>query len=180
MRHSPLGAASTRLWSSSSPWVRRRRDSRSEPYRKNSSEVSRFQPPPCTLQEEKRKEESGKRSKREEQPVAKWAHQRQVGAVKAFRLVLFLILLGTRMQTVKAVEEEISIRQEMDRILEKVLVPRADSSSRCRRMKFCESEWKEEGDWQERKRRNSQGKFPRTLEDDSQVRTQELLKNIAR
>ena len=34
--------------------------------------------------------------------------------MKAFRLVLFLILLGARMHTVKAVEEEISIRQEMD------------------------------------------------------------------
>ena len=82
-----------------------------------------------------------KRSKRKEQPVAKWVHQRQVGAMKAFQLVLFLILLGTRMQTVKAVEEEeISIRQEMDRKIEKVHVHHADSSNTCKRMKFCDRE----------------------------------------
>ena len=66
--------------------------------------------------------------------------------MKAFRLVLLLILLGTSMPIVKAVEEEISIRQEMDRIIEKVLVLHADSSNKCKRMKFCEREWKEGGD----------------------------------
>ena len=46
------------------------RDSRSKPCKKNSSEGSKFQPLLCTWQEEKREEESGKRSKREERPVA--------------------------------------------------------------------------------------------------------------
>ena len=89
--------------------------------------------------------------------------------MKAFRLVLFLILLGTKMHTVKSMEEEISIRQEMDRKLNKVLVHRADSSSRCRRMKFCESEWKEGGDWQEREKEGT-----------ARERTQGLWKKIAR
>ena len=65
-------------------------------------------------------EEYGKRSKRKERPVSKWVHKRQVGVTKASRLVLFWILFGTRVQMVKVVEEEVSIRQEMDRMLEKV------------------------------------------------------------
>ena len=124
---------------------RRMRDSRSNTSRKNSSEGSRSQSPLCTWQEKKRKEESGKRSKRKEQPVAKFVHKRQVGAMKAFRLVLFLILLGTRTQTVNAVEDEISVRQEMDRRLEKVPVPRADSGKRWRRVDTCESQCTERG-----------------------------------
>ena len=115
VRRSPMDAASTRLWSGSSPLERRMRDSR------------------------------GMRSKRKERPI----------------------LLGTRMQTVKVVEAEISIREEMDRTNEKVLVPHADSSNRCKRMKFCERELEEGGDWQERERRNSQ-------------RTQGLLQKTAR
>ena len=97
--------------------------------------------------------------------------------MKAFRRVLFLMLLGTRMQTVKAVEQEISIRQEMDRIIEKVHVPHVDSSNRCKRMKFCGIEWKERGDWQEKKGRNSQGKTQALFEENSQgrdARTQDL------
>ena len=56
--------------------------------------------------EVKREEESGKRSKRKERPVTNWVHMRQVGAMRAFRLVLLLVLLGTRMQTVKVVESQ--------------------------------------------------------------------------
>ena len=85
--------------------------------------------------------------------------------MKAFQLVLFLILLGTRMQTVK--------RQEMDRILEKVSVPGADSSNRCRRMKLREREWKERRDWREENGRNSQGKDARTLKRTVRVGTLE-------
>ena len=57
------------------------RDSRSKPCRRNSSEV-RDPNRSCTCQEEKKVEESGKRSKREEQPAAKWVHRHQVGAMK--------------------------------------------------------------------------------------------------
>ena len=58
--------------------------------KRNSTEGSKFQPLLCAWQEEKKEEEkSSKRSKRREQPVAKCVHQRQEGAMKAFRLVLF-------------------------------------------------------------------------------------------
>ena len=103
----------------------------------------------------KRRERRRVRSKRKERSVAKWVHKRQVGAMKAFRLVLLLILLGTRMQTVRAVEEEISIRQEMDHKIEKVLVPHADSSNICERMKCCERE----------KKKKQSGEGPSTFED---------------
>ena len=62
-------------------------------------------------------EESGKGSKRKEQPADEWAHRRQVGAMKAFQLVLFLILLGSSLPMVRAVEQEISTRQELDRTI---------------------------------------------------------------
>ena len=87
--------------------------------------------------EEKNDSKRLKRSRCKEQLVAKWVHQGQAGAMKAFRLVLFLILLGTRMQMVKAVEEEISIRQEMNRIIETVhALPRTQPQQ----VQFCERE----------------------------------------
>ena len=122
VRLTPMGAASTVSWSSSSPGERRMQDSRSKPCKRNSTEGSKFQPLLCTWQEEKKEEKRLERSKRKEQPFLMWLYQRQVGAMRAFWLVLFLILLGTRMQTVRAVEEEISIRREMDRKFEKVHV----------------------------------------------------------
>ena len=133
MRRSAMDAASTQLWSSPSLWERRVRDSRSKPCRKNSSGGSRPQQLLHMWQEEKKEEENGKRCKCKEQPVVKWVHRRQVGAMQAFRLVLFLILLGSRMLTVKAVEQECSAHQEMDRKLGKVSVLRADSSNISRR-----------------------------------------------
>ena len=83
------------------------RDIRSKPCRKHSPEGSSFQPPLCTWQEEERKEESATMSMRKEQPVTKRVHHRQLGAMKAFLLVQFMILLGTTMQTLKAAEEDI-------------------------------------------------------------------------
>ena len=68
---------------------------------------------------------------------------------------------------VEAVEKEISIRQELDHMIEKVPAPRVDSSNRRRRMKTCERGWKG-GDLQERKCKNSQEKDPRTFEENSQ------------
>ena len=78
--------------------------------------IRRFEVPatPVLMAGREEREESGKRSKRTERPVAKWVHKRQVGAMKTFWLVLLLI----RMQTVETVEEEISIRQEMDRTIQ--------------------------------------------------------------
>ena len=58
-----------------------------------------------------------RKSKHKEQPVAKWVNQRQEAAIKGFRLVLFLILLGIRMHILKAVGA-ISIHQEFGRSLE--------------------------------------------------------------
>ena len=75
-------------------------DSRSKHRKRNSTDGSRFQPHLCTWQRGEELDEG------KEQPVVKWVHQRQVGAMKAFWLVLLMILLGTRMQTVRAVEED--------------------------------------------------------------------------
>ena len=122
------------------PLKQHRRGSRSKPFTRSSTKDLRgfmkFQPLRCARQEERKEEKRTKRSKHKEQPVAKWVHQRQVGAIKGFRLVLFFILLGFRMQTVNAVEE-ISIRQEVDNIIETV------RSNRCKRMEFCNREWRE-------------------------------------
>ena len=63
-----MDAAMTRLWSSSSLWERRMRDGRSKPVHEEF--VRRFG------------RKSGKRSKCKKQPVVKWVHQRQVGAMK--------------------------------------------------------------------------------------------------
>ena len=60
------------------------RDSRFKPCKRTSSEGSRFQPLLCTWQEEKKEEESGKRSKRKEQPVAKWGPQAPGGRNEGF------------------------------------------------------------------------------------------------
>ena len=92
----------------------------SKPCRNNSSEDSRLQPLQSTWQEEKR-EENGKHRKRSRRK----RQERQVGGMKALRLVLLWILLGTR----SAVEEEISIRQETDCMLEIVSVIRAGGRS---------------------------------------------------
>ena len=102
--------------------------------------------------EEKREEENGKRSKRKERPVNKWVHERQGVVTKASWLVSLWILLGTRMQMVKAVEEEISIRRKMDRMIEKVHALHAGGGMRYKRMKTCERGRKGEGDWQREKR----------------------------
>ena len=84
-----------------------------------------------------RRRRGGRGASTKEQPVAKLVHLRRVGAMKAFRLVQFVILLGTRMQTVKSVEEDISIRQELGRTIETDLVPQlirpADRSTSLRR-----------------------------------------------
>ena len=59
--------------------------------------------------------ETGKRNRRK--------RKEKLGVTKAPQWVLLWILLGTRMQMVKAVEEEISTRQETDCMPEKVPVP---------------------------------------------------------
>ena len=41
------------------------------------------------------------------------------------------------------------------------------TTRRQQRMKFCEREWKERGDWREKKGRNKQGKDPRTFEEEN-------------
>ena len=76
--------------------------------------LRRFEAPtsPAQMPPNKKEEESWKRSTGKEKPVVgtKLVHQRQVSAVKALQPVLFLILLGSRVQMVKAVELEISVR----------------------------------------------------------------------
>ena len=107
----PMTAASVQWWSSSSLWERHMRDDNSKLCRRTSSEDSRSQPHLHKCQEE-----SGKRSKRKEKPDirAKWVHPRQLGAMEAFQRVLFLILLGSRVQKAKAVEQEISIHRTIE------------------------------------------------------------------
>ena len=148
-------------------WKRRMQGSRSKPCKRSSTEGMKFQPLLCIWQDEKKEEKRLERCRHTEQPVAKWVHQRQVGAMTALRLVLFMILLGTRMQTVNAVDEEISIRQER-RTVETDLAPHfirpAYHSNSLRRTKFSEGiEEKKEGH-QKSKRKNSQVKEPRTFE----------------
>ena len=77
-----------------------------------------------------------KKSRSKGKPANRWAHQHQVGAMKAFQRVLCLILLGFGVQMVKAEEQEISTH----RTIEKDLFPasRAQSGDRWRRMESCE------------------------------------------
>ena len=79
---------------------------------------------PATLVHTPGREEERRtrRSKRKGQPAANWVNQRQEAAIKVFRLVLCLILLGIRMQMEKAVEAT-SIHQEAGRIIEIDLAP---------------------------------------------------------
>ena len=126
MRRSSMDVALIQpWWSRSSLLEQHMRNRTSNPCKKDESGDSRFQPLLCTRQ--KREEQTGKRSKRNERPANKW----------------------------KAVEEEISIRQGLVRMLQKVLALRAGSSLRCRRMKTCERGWREGGDWQERERKTA-------------------------
>ena len=60
--------------------------------------------PAPTLREEKKEETNMRRSKSKGSLTAKWVNQRQEAAIKIFRLVLFVILQGIRMQMVKAAE----------------------------------------------------------------------------
>ena len=111
--------------------------------------------------------------------------------MKTFQLVLLVILLGSRVRTVKAVELESSIHRTIEADL--FPAPRAESNNRCKRMEFCEWRWKERGFWQEKKKKNCQGEDPkRTLrkiarggtsepqKERTRVRTQGLLKNRAK
>ena len=104
-------------------------------------------------------------------------------AIKGFRLVLFLILLGIRMHMVKAVEA-IPIHQEVGRTIEKDLALQllrfADNSNCCRWKEFCEGEWAKKKGNQKAKRRNSQGKDPRTPKRNSQGKDPRTLEETAR
>ena len=76
----------------------------------------------------------------------------------------------------KAVEEEISIRQEMHLSIEKVRVHHADSSNRCKRMKFCDGERKQGQHWQERKEETARVRTQEPLKETFRRRTQATLK----
>ena len=93
--------------------------------------------------------------------------------MKAFWLVLFMILLGTGMQSVKAVEEDISIRQELDHTIETDLAPQlsrpADRNNSLKRTEFSEG-IKEQKDDHQKSKRTSARRDPRTLEENSQGR----------
>ena len=130
----------------------------------------------CTPREEDEEDMKMRRSKCKEQQAAKRVNQRQVAAIKGFRQVLFLILLGTRVHMVKAAEA-ISIHREVDRTtaadLASHLIRLADNSNSCRRMESFEGEWEKKEGNQKFKRgkqpgerpkiqaRNRQGKDPR-------------------
>ena len=91
VRHSPMGA-STLLWSSSSLWEWLMQGSKSKPCKRSSTEGSKFQP----LSAYGRKRRRRRRSKYKRQPVAKWVHQRRVGAMKAFWMVLLMVPVFSR------------------------------------------------------------------------------------
>ena len=85
------------------------------------------------------------------------------------------------MLAMEAAEEESSISQETDCMLEKVPAPRAGNEIRWTKMKTCDRERKKEEIGKKKQEKNSQGKVPRTfpwLTD--RVRTQEPLKRTAR
>ena len=110
-----------------------------------------------------------KKSKSKGKASRQMAHQRRVGARKAFQQVLCLILLGFGVQMVKAEKQEISTH----RTVEKDLFPafRAESGDRWRKMESCEfCEWRlEETSFRlEKEMKNSQGQDPRTFEENSQ------------
>ena len=156
-----MDAASMRLWSSSSLWERRMRENSSKVCKRNSPEDSRSQRHLHKCQEGKKEEESWKRSKRKEKPAitAKWDLHRQVGAMKAFQLVVFLILLGFRVQMVKAVEQEISTHSAIEEDLCPAL--RAESRTGCKKIGLCERRCEEmKIDRRVTPKRNSQGEGP--------------------
>ena len=90
-----------------------------------------------------------------------------MGVAKALRWVLLWIMLGTTYM-VKAVEEEISTRQETDCMLEKVPVLRAGDEIRWKRVRTCDRGWKEGEYWQKIKFKKDQEKDPKTFEENSQ------------
>ena len=179
----PTDAASIRpWWSSSSRWERHTEGSRSKLCTKSSVKGLRccmkLQSRLCTLGEEKKEETNMRRSKSKGQPSAIWVNQRQEAAIKGFRLVLFLILIGVRTQMVKAAEA-ISIHREANHTTEIGLVPQlirlADNSNRFMMMEAFEGKMgKKEGN-QKLKRRNSQEKETRTFEENCQGRNPRTL-----
>ena len=98
---------------------------------------SQAQPLRCTIHSEEKEETKLRKSKGKGRPAAKWVHQRQEASMKGLQLVLCLIQLGIRMQTVKAVEET-SKHQGMDRKTVTDLVLLAGISNNLRRMESFE------------------------------------------
>ena len=75
----------------------------------------------------------------------------------------------------KAVEEETSIRQEMDSIIETVHAPHADSH-RYKRMEFCERMEREGRLAREKRKKTAKGRTQEPLKETARVRTQAPLK----
>ena len=89
--------------------------------------------------------------------AGRWVHQRHVCAMRAFRRVLCLILLGFGVQLVNAEDQEISPH----RAAEKDLFPalRVESGGRWKKMEPCElCEWRleERGFPKEKEKKNCQ------------------------
>ena len=89
---------------------------------------------------------------------------RQMSGMKALRWIVLWILIGVRMQMVEVAEEEIPARREMERMLETA------RSWQDEKKKGSFDEGRRAGEhWQKEKSKNSQGKDPRTFEENSQV-----------
>ena len=171
----PTDTASIRpwCWSFTSRLEKRRHGTRSKFFKKSSITCLRccikLQSHQCTAREEKKKD-TNRRSESTGQPVAKWVNRRQELQFWVSSWFCFLILLGIRMQVVKA-SEAISLHREVDRTTEKDFGPKsirfADRNS-LRRMESFEGEWEKKEGNQKLKRRDSQERDPMTLEKRSQ------------
>ena len=146
------------------------RNSTSRPCKKNASEGSRLQALLCSRQEEKREEENEKKSKRKERPVNKWVHKRQVGVTKASRLVLPWILLGTRMQRVKAVEKEIYLNTPGNGSHDRE-DSRMGGGIRYKTMRTCDRGWRAGGDWEKQKVKTGRERTQRPKKKTARVET---------
>ena len=105
-----------RWWNRSSPWERTRRGRSSMLCVKYSSRDSRLSPLLRRCQEEKKEEEIVKMSKNKAEPVSSWCYQRQAGAIKMHRRVVWsLTFIVLRVHLVKAEVQEDQANKEIAR-----------------------------------------------------------------
>ena len=152
-----------------SPWER----TESRPRSKG---IEKWELPRSRCQEEKKEVGTVKMNKITVKPVSSWCYQRKAGSMKALqRVVRSLIFLVFGVRMVNAEEQGAQVQQKTEKKIS-VKYPR--------RVDF---RWKMRWKWHERascveqeEKRNSQGKDPRTLNENSQGGVSSTLKLTAR